>query len=72
MTREQRRVIFEELIRQIKAGDFDSSSFFLRDMLNSNPPAPGRQEYLPPYQRDSYNYGYMTSGEIGAGNTEAL
>lgn len=72
MDRAVRKQILDEIVRRIRAGQFQSGFVFLGDLFNSAPPAPGRGEYKPPFERDSLNYGYMTSGEVGAGNSEAF
>lgn len=72
MTPEQRQAFLTAILAEIRNGTFESVDNSFRTAFNSNPPAPGRQEYLPPYKRDSLNYGYMTSGEVGSGNKESL
>lgn len=72
MDRDLRRQLLEEIVQRIRAGQFRSDFISLSDLFNSAPPAAGRGEYKPLYERDSHNYGYMTSGEIGAGNSETF
>lgn len=69
-----RRKEIMSLIQRILRGEINSSKVPLdqlfqlytseRDQYLSGP----RKEYISPADRSGYNYGYMTSGEMGEGS----
>lgn len=67
--RKLRLAILKRIVSQIEDGQFrlhdiDPNRLYL--LHNSV-----RHEYQSPQDISGYNWGYMTSGDIGAGNTEA-
>lgn len=70
MDRNTRRILLKILCDKIKNGEFNIKAIDPNKIYNLHMPV--RQEYMSPYDRSSYNYGYMTSGEIGSGNEEAF
>jgi hypothetical protein len=61
-----RAILLKKLINQILSGEFDNTTD-LPDELFNNQLHP-RQKYISTKDRSSYNYGYMTSSEFGAGS----
>lgn len=59
--RKKRMKLLKKLLEIIEAGKFDSSP--PQNLDNISP----RHEYISPFERSSYNYGYMNINEIGAG-----
>lgn len=51
MSRLKRLKILKEIFQKINNNDFLDSSFL-------------KDKFLPPFERDSLNYGYMNSSEI--------
>jgi hypothetical protein len=64
--RKKRIAVLRFIVNKILNGDFDLQ--YLDPHLVYKDYLPNRNQYFSPLDRSSYNYGYMTSGEIGAGN----
>lgn len=62
--RARRRKILKILVDRINKGEFDSFYPTLEQLFRLH--TSNRQEYVPPYQRDTDNYGYMNGWEMGA------
>lgn len=68
MTSQERQNILQKLLEQLRAGNFSWQESW--DALQESP-LPGRQEFIAPEQSGSRNnVGYMTSAEIGAGESQ--
>lgn len=70
MNQEKRIEILRALIKAILSGKINSKQESPEKIYSPHPKP--RQEYISPQHRDGNNYGYMTDGEIGAGNQESL
>lgn len=70
MSREKRRFLLKMLADKIRAGEFDIHDIDIDKLYRLHSSV--REEYLSPYERSGYNYGYMTSGDLGAGNEESF
>lgn len=71
MNAKKRKQKLLELLVQIIKGKFPKHEVIDLNKLYVSPGVPARQQYQSPVERTTYNYGYMTSGEIGAGNQES-
>jgi len=64
MDRQLRRKLLAELVKQIVSGNFDSFSPSLDKLMPMHTSV--RQEYQAPFERSTYNYGYMNTWDMGA------
>jgi hypothetical protein len=64
MQQNTRREILSMILKNILAGSYDSSYVPLDKLLQMHTSV--RQEYQPPYQRDTYNYGYTDIGQMNS------
>lgn len=64
LKRARRRQILKMLVEKINKGEFDSSYPTLEQLFQLH--TSNRKEYIPPFERDVDNYGYMDVWEMGA------
>jgi hypothetical protein len=60
----ERKQILSIILKYIMSGKYNSSTVPLNKLIEGHTCA--REEYQSPYDRDSYNSGYMTLSEISA------
>ena len=68
--RKNRLALLRSIVDQIMKGEFSGGHLNPHDIYKSH--IPNRNEYFSPLDRSAYNWGYMTTGEIGSGNYEAV
>lgn len=62
--RQLRRQLLAKILKQILSGQFNSYFPPLDELMQMHTSV--RQEYQAPVQRDTNNYGYMNTWDIGA------
>ncbi len=64
MDKTARRKILSAIVEHIMKGTYDSSYVPLDKLMQMHTSV--RQEYQPPYERDTYNYGYTDVAQMNS------